>query len=75
MLPLEITLSLAQTLRRLWYLDWRPRGKGGRSASQSIGLNIGLPLGERSGEDMVGRAMAMVLLQRANNVSMRPFEA
>ena len=46
----------------------------GISASHSIGLSIGLPLGERSGEDMAGRAVAMTLLQRANIVSIRPFE-
>ena len=46
----------------------------GISALHSIGLNIGLPLGERSGEDMAGMAMAMMLLQRANSVSIRPFE-
>ena len=46
----------------------------GSSASHSIGLNIGLPLGERSGEDIAGRAAAMMLLQRANSVSIRLFK-
>ena len=46
----------------------------GSSASHSIGLNIGLPLGESSREDIAGRAVAMMLLHRANNVSMRPSE-
>ena len=46
----------------------------GSSASHSIGLNIGLPLGESSREDIAGRAIAMMLLQRVNSVSMRPFE-
>ena len=46
----------------------------GSSASHPIGLNIGLPLAESSGEDIAGRAVAMMLLQRANIVSITPFE-
>ena len=46
----------------------------GSSVSHFIGLNIGLPLGKRSGEDMSGTAMAIILLQRANVVSIMAFE-
>ena len=46
----------------------------GSSASHSIGLSIGLPLGKRSPEDMSGRGVAMILLQRANIISITAFE-
>lgn len=46
----------------------------GSPASHSIGLNIGLPLGNRSPEDISGRAIAMILLQRAKVVNIMEFE-